>query len=267
MQATYLLGLLMDSYPLHSASILIMDKKRSPVVYASRGLSQSFIKEMYAKGTLPVVGAAFSGECDPHGGRSAAFGPRLAARARVQGPLRRPVPPPGKDPRLLHRRVPGARPDRHRDPGSVRGLRPDGAPSCSPWKASAVKSTASRNLDSLTGVYNFRVFHEVLDREFTRARKIRQARFPHVHQGPPHAGDERCLRPRRRGPGADRPCGDDQGEAPGSRFHRPVGVLLLRRDARDCRRRRRRPRPRGSWRGWNAMPTEGRKVSSRSPSG
>ncbi len=171
MQATYLLGLLMDSYPLHSASILIMDKKRSPVAYASRGLSESFLKEMYAKETLPVVGAAFSGESILMGGDPRLSDPAwrfeheckafYAAPCRLQGKTLGCFIAEFREPALTDAET-----------REAFGVYSQMAALLLALEGFSNELNRVPNLDSLTGVYNFRVFHEVLDREFIRARKF-----------------------------------------------------------------------------------------------
>ena len=51
--ANHLMSLLMDNYPLHAAGVLVLEKGGSHVVFAHRGHSGKFIKELYGLDLLP----------------------------------------------------------------------------------------------------------------------------------------------------------------------------------------------------------------------
>lgn len=62
-QANLLMSLLMDHYPLLSAVAIVVDPATGkPTLFAHRGLSHQFIKEIYAGKALPVLAAALRGE-------------------------------------------------------------------------------------------------------------------------------------------------------------------------------------------------------------
>jgi len=173
-QANHFLGVLMDSYPLLSVSILAFDKKEQPVVFAHRGLSGNFIKDLYAKGTLPVVTAAFAGETVLPGGD-----PRLSdpawrfeheSKALFAGPCR------------IHGKIAGILIAEFRDPCL------SDAPTREAFGAYAQMSAILIALrgyhheagrvpekDSLTGLGTFKTFHEELFRELSRGKRTGQS--------------------------------------------------------------------------------------------
>lgn len=62
-QANLLMSLLMDHYPLLSAVAIVAEPgARKPTLFAHRGLSHQFVKEIYAGKALPVLEAALGGK-------------------------------------------------------------------------------------------------------------------------------------------------------------------------------------------------------------
>ncbi len=170
-QANHLMSLLMDNYPLLAAGVLALEKGKSPLVFAHRGHSGNFIKELYAKGTLPIVEAAAAGEvvlqgADPrlsdpawrfeHEARSAFGAPCL-----LQGETLGVFLSSSREPDLFARETLDAFRTYARLSAILLGLR-------------SLHQKASRvpDVDSVTGLHNFRFFHEVLHRELTRAKKF-----------------------------------------------------------------------------------------------
>src|SRR4030065_1479357 len=75
-QANYLMSLLMDHYPLLSAVTIAMDPEGEELsVFAQRGLSGTFIKEMYTKKALPVLRKACENPVTVSGGDARAQDP------------------------------------------------------------------------------------------------------------------------------------------------------------------------------------------------
>jgi diguanylate cyclase (GGDEF)-like protein len=171
-QASQLMILLMDSYPLLSAAVLAVDDGRSPIVFAHRGLSGNFIKNLYAKGTLPVIDAALSGEIVLSGGDARLSDPAwrfehegqsfFAAPCRLQGEALGVL--------IADSRVPG-----------LFGL-PETREAFLAYAQLSAFFLALRSfhheisripdIDTLTGLHNFKFFHEVLHRELARGKKL-----------------------------------------------------------------------------------------------
>ena len=62
-QANHLMSLLAENYPLLSVAVIAVESEgRGISVFAQRGLSGRFIKEMYSRKDLPLVSAALKGE-------------------------------------------------------------------------------------------------------------------------------------------------------------------------------------------------------------
>lgn len=172
-QANHLMSLLIENYPLLSASVLALDPSgRGVSVFAHRGLSGGFIKEMYSRPMLPLVQAALSGEIALGGGDARAGDPgfRLehpwtslfAAPCRLQGETLGVFVADSAGPDLLRDEMRG---DMRAYAGlatlylALRGLK---------GKVSRVP-----DVDAVTGLHTFKAFHEVLHRELTRGRKFR----------------------------------------------------------------------------------------------
>lgn len=171
-QASHFMTLLMDSYPLLSATVLAVDEGKSPVVFAHRGLSGNFIKDLYAKGTLPVIDAALSNEVVLAGGdaRLSSLAWRFeheaqglyAAPCRLQGEALGVFIADARIPGLFG--LPEAR-------EAFQGY----AQICAFFLAlRGFHHEVSRipDLDSLTGLHNFKFFHEVLHQELARGKKL-----------------------------------------------------------------------------------------------
>ncbi len=169
-QAAHLLGLLMDSYPLLSVSILAVDKNRSPVVFSQRGLSGSFVKDLYAKGTLPVIGAALSGEALLPGGDLRLLEPGwrfehdskslYAAPCRIQGETLGVFIAEFREPSLS-------------DPATRDAFRAYAQLSAVflALRGSQQGITRVPEIDPLTGLNTFKFFHETLHNEISRVKR------------------------------------------------------------------------------------------------
>ena len=169
-QANHFLGVLMESYPLLSVSILTFDKKQSPVLFAHRGLSGSFIKDLYAKGTLPVVGAAFSGEAILQGGDPRLSDPawRFAheCKALYAAPCR------------IYGQTAGVFIAEFREAALADSVTREAFGAYAQMSAILLalsghhrESGRIPDLDALTGLGTFKTFHEVLFRELSRGKR------------------------------------------------------------------------------------------------
>lgn len=169
--ANRLMFLLADQFPLHSAAVLAVGRTGKDFsVFAHRGLSGNFIKELYARGGLPVVSAALKGEVfvsgdvptdDPalrfeHLARSL-FAVPCRAQGETLGALIVDSPEPG----LFTTTVK----DTFRNCARLAALY---------LEIRNLKGRISRvpDRDAITGFADFKIFHEDLHRELTSARKF-----------------------------------------------------------------------------------------------
>ena len=171
-QGNHLMHLLVENYRLRSASTIAIDSGGEDVsVFAHRGLSGNFIKQMYARRPLPLVAAAMQGEVavrgddprsrDPSFRLEHEYGSLYAAPCRVQGETFGVFIADSGDPDLL---TPATR------------------EAFAAFARLATLFLAIRNLrgkisrvpdvDSVTGLSTFKYFHEVLHRELTRGMKF-----------------------------------------------------------------------------------------------
>lgn len=171
-QANHLMNLLMENYPLLSASVIAVDQDGKGIsIFGQRGLSGHFIKEMYARKDQPLIAAALKGEVavSPGDARAKDPGFRLehdykvlyAAPCRLQGETPGVFVADSMHPDLLT-------PEMRRDFLvyariatlflALRNLR---------GKVSRVP-----DVDMVTGLFTFKYFHEVLHRELTRGKKF-----------------------------------------------------------------------------------------------
>jgi diguanylate cyclase (GGDEF)-like protein len=172
-QANYLMSLLMDSYPLLSAVTIAVDPEGEELsVFAHRGLSGNFIKEMYTKKALPIVQAARKGPVAVSGSEERAKDPSFrlehAYRSLYAVPCR------------LQEEMLGIFLVDSDDPGL---LTPETKESFFAYSRLATFFLALRSLrgkisrvpdvDAVTGLYTFKSFHEVLHRELSRGKKLR----------------------------------------------------------------------------------------------
>lgn len=171
-QANHLMSLLLDNYPLHSAVVLAFDEGKSPLVVAHRGLSGNFIKDLYSKGTLPVVDAASSGEVviagddprlsDPAWRLEQECRSLYAAPCRVQGETVGVFLADSGQADLFT--------------GETRASFQRYAQLCAILLLlRAYRGKASRipDIDPVTGLRGFKFFHEVLHREMMHGKKFR----------------------------------------------------------------------------------------------
>ncbi len=170
--ANYLMSLLMDNYPLLSAVTISAEPgEKGLSVFAHRGLSGNFIKEMYAKKTLPVVAAALKDPVfvgtgdkrlpDPSFRLEHAYRSLYASPCRLQGETLGVFLADSDDPDFLT---------------------PEAKESFLVYVRLVTFLLALRRLrgmiprvpgeDPVTGLHNFKFFHEVLHRELSRGEKF-----------------------------------------------------------------------------------------------
>lgn len=172
-QANHLMNLLLENYSLRSAAVLMLEPSgRGVSVFAHRGLSGGFIKEMYSRPLLPVVEAALSGEVAVSAGDPRAADPSFrlehsckslyAAPCRLQEETLGVFLADSESPDLLSAEVR----EEFRAYAALVALY---------LAMRTLKGKISRvpDVDSVTGLFTFKYFHEVLHREITRGRKFR----------------------------------------------------------------------------------------------
>ncbi len=169
--ANYLMSLLMDQYPLLSAVTIALDPEGGLSVFAHRGLSGNFIKEMYARKSFPVIEAArrepvsVGGSdrrvSDPLFRLEHGFQSMYAAPCRIQGETLGVFLADSDDPGFFTPEMRESFLAYTRLAAIFLALR-------------VLRGKVSRvpDVDSVTGLCSFRVFHEILHRELTRAKKL-----------------------------------------------------------------------------------------------
>jgi diguanylate cyclase (GGDEF)-like protein len=170
-QANHLMSLLMDNYPLLSAAVLAEEGGKSPVVLAQRGLSGNFIKELYAKGTVPLLKSALSGEVVLQGGDSRLSEPAWRFEHEGKSLFAAPC--------RFHGETLGVF---LADSGKADLFRSETAEAFRLYARLCAILLALRSfrqkisrlpdVDSVTGLHNFKFFHEVLHQELTRGGKF-----------------------------------------------------------------------------------------------
>ncbi|MBI5342640.1 MAG: diguanylate cyclase [Deltaproteobacteria bacterium] len=171
-QANHLMNLLMENYPLLSASVIALDPEGGGVsVFGQRGLSGHFIKEMYARKDQPLIAAALKGEVEVAGNDARAKSPgfRLehdykvlyAVPCRLQGGTLGVFVVDSMHPDLLTQETRQDFLAYARISTLFLALR-------------NLKGKVSRvpDVDMVTGLFTFKFFHEVLHREMTRGKKF-----------------------------------------------------------------------------------------------
>ncbi|HEY7527575.1 MAG TPA: GGDEF domain-containing protein [Candidatus Deferrimicrobiaceae bacterium] len=174
-QANHLMHLLMENYPLLSASVIAVEPGGKGIsLFAQRGLSNNFIKEMYARKEHPLITAAMKSEVAVSGGDSGGKDPGFrwehACKALYAAPCR------------LQEETLGVFIADSMDPGL---LNEETRQDLLAYSRLATLFLALRNLqgrisrvpdvDAVTGLFTFKYFHEVLHRELSRARKFGHA--------------------------------------------------------------------------------------------
>jgi len=171
-QANHLANLVREAYGLLSVAVLALDPSGKAVsVFAHRGLSGNFIKQMYARPLSPLIGAALEAEVVAGEGtaRGAEAGFRLehAASSVFAAPCR-----------VLGETYGVFVADSAKvsafDPQIREEFRAYAALSAFYLALRALKGRISRvpDVDAVTGLSTFKSFHEVLHREITRGRKF-----------------------------------------------------------------------------------------------
>lgn len=171
-QANHLMNLVMESYPLLSASVVAVDQDGKGVsIFGQRGLSGHFIKEMYARKDQPLITAALKGEVAISGsdarGKSPGFRLEHDYKVLYAAPCR------------LHGETLGVFVADSMHPDL---LTPETREAFLAYARLATLFLALRNLrgkvsrvpdvDAVTGLFTFKYFHEVLHRELTRGKKF-----------------------------------------------------------------------------------------------
>jgi diguanylate cyclase (GGDEF)-like protein len=171
-QANHLMHLLMENYPLLSASVIAVEPGGKGIsLFAQRGLSNNFIKEMYARKEHPLIEAAMKAEvavsAGDAGAKDAGFRWEHAARTLYAAPCR------------IQGETLGVFIADSMDPGL---LDEETRQDLLAFSQLVTLFLALRNLqgkisrvpdvDAVTGLFTFKFFHEVLHRELARARKF-----------------------------------------------------------------------------------------------
>src|SRR5512134_3581197 len=171
-QANHLMHLLMESYPLLSASVITSDPDgKGVVVFAQRGLSGHFIKAMYARKDHPLIAAANRGEVAVSGGDARGMDPGFRLEHEYKALFAVPCRFQGETLGIFVA-----------DSGHPDLLDPVTREDFLAFSRLATLFLALRNfrgkisrvpdVDPVTGLFTFKVFHEVLHRELTRGRKL-----------------------------------------------------------------------------------------------
>lgn len=174
-QANHLMHLLMENYPLLSASVIAVEAGGKGIsVFAQRGLSGRFIKEMYARKGLPLIAAASKGEVAVSGNDARAKDPgfRLeheykvlyAVPCRIQGETLGVFVADSRHADLL-----GA--EMRQDLLAFSRL----ATLFLAMRELRGKISRVPDIDAVTGLLTFKYFHEVLHRELSRGKKFGHA--------------------------------------------------------------------------------------------
>ncbi len=171
-QANHLMSLLMDNYPLLCAVTIATDPLGENLsVFAHRGLSGNFIKKMYTKKNVPVVMEALKGPVAVGGSDDCAKDPSFrlehgykslfAAPCRLQGETLGVFLVDSDDPALLTPETQESFLAFARLVTIFLALR-------------VLRGKISRvpDVDSVTGLFTYKVFHEVLHRELSRGKKF-----------------------------------------------------------------------------------------------
>ncbi len=170
--ANHLMYLLADAYPLLSASVIALDRERGEAsIVAHRGLSLSFMKALYGRPPIPLLRDAADRVVaivpgDPRAGEAGyrlehEYASLIAVPCRVQGETIGVLVADSRDPELLAPEIRDAFLAYARLAAVfllVRHLR--------------AKIPVVPEVDTVTGLYSFRFFHEILDREIKRAAKL-----------------------------------------------------------------------------------------------
>ncbi|GAB4363931.1 MAG: hypothetical protein Kow00128_05180 [Deltaproteobacteria bacterium] len=172
-QANLLMSLLTDHYPLLSAvAVVVEPSSGEPTLFAHRGLSHRYIKEIYAGRGLPLLAQALREEvhvgrgdaraADPSFRVEHAYGSLLALPCRLQGDTLGVFVADSQDPDLFTEEVRADFRAYARIVALLLALR-------------NLKGRISKvpDIDAVTGMMTFKGFHEVLHRELTRAEKFR----------------------------------------------------------------------------------------------
>lgn len=171
-QANHLMHLLMENYRLLSASVITSDPDgKGVVVFAQRGLSGHFIKEMYARKDHPLLAAANRGEVAVSGGDALGMDPGFRLEHEYQALYAVPCRLQGETLGIFVA-----------DSGRSDLLDPETRRDFLAFSRLATLFLALRNLrgkisrvpdvDPVTGMFTFKYFHEVLHRELVRGKKL-----------------------------------------------------------------------------------------------
>ncbi|MDA8123373.1 MAG: GGDEF domain-containing protein [Deltaproteobacteria bacterium] len=172
-QANHLMSLLTENYPLLSASVVAMEPEGKGVsVFAQRGLSGDFIKEMYTRKDLPLVAAALKGEIVVSGGEARANTPGFRLEHDCKSLYASPCRLQGETLGVL---VADSPKQDFFTPEIRQDFRAYAQISALFLAMRTLRGKISRvpDVDMVTGLFTFKYFHEVLHRELTRGKKFR----------------------------------------------------------------------------------------------
>ncbi len=171
-QGNQLMHLLVENYPLRSASTIAVEPDGDNIsVFAHRGLSGNFIKELYTQRSRPLIGAAMEAEVVVQAGDSRAKDPSFRFEHEYKSLYAAPC-------RIQEKTIGVFIAD-----SDVPGLlAAETREAFSAYARLATLFLALRNLrgkisripdvDAVTGLSTFKHFHEVLHRELTRGMKF-----------------------------------------------------------------------------------------------
>ncbi len=172
-QANHLMSLLMENYPLLSAMVVAVEPAGKGIsVFAQRGLSGDFIKEMYTRKDLPVIAAGMKGEVAVSGGEAPAKAPGFRLEHEYKSLYAAPC--------RLQEETTGVF---VADSPMPDFFTPEMRQNFRVYAQISTLFLALRNLqgkisrvpdvDVVTGLFTYKYFHEVLHRELTRGKKFR----------------------------------------------------------------------------------------------
>ncbi len=171
-QANRLMYLLVENYRLRSASTIAVEPDGEGIsVFAHRGLSGNFIKEMYTRRTLPLIAAALRGEVVIGQADSRAKDPAFRLEHDYKNLYAAPC--------RFQEQALGVFIADSADPGLFTA---ETREAFAAYARLAALFLALRNLrgkisripdvDAVTGLSTFKYFHEVMHRELTRGMKF-----------------------------------------------------------------------------------------------
>lgn len=172
-QASRLVHLIAESYDLKSAAVLSLGQEgAAPSVFAHRGLSHHFIKEMYTRRDQPLIEAAARGEVSVKEGDPRQKDPAFRLEHEYRSLFAAPCRIRGEEVGVLV--ADSAKPDLFR--AEVR----EAFLAYARFAAVLLMMRRLRDsiprvpdVDAVTGLFTFKEFHELLDRDIRRGETVR----------------------------------------------------------------------------------------------